>query len=213
MTFFNIVQNKSVAVVGNASSIHHLNKGADIDSHDIVIRMNIPGNMFYADEFSNAYGTKTDIWCFWNINAFLEAHESQYDRLYKSYFENDNIHKVQIQTATGSFTDAKDFEILYDEAKLKKLEDKMKMIYPVRLRRQNFKFSTGFLLLNYLYECNTKSVSIYGMDFKRTPTYYDPETQKYMKYGIDTRCGHDYVIESNYINNHLLRKAKKFRIR
>jgi hypothetical protein len=210
MTFFNIVQNKSVAVVGNAMSLHDMNFGKNIDSHDIVIRMNIPGNMYYKNLFRNAYGVKTDVWCFWNIGAFMKAHENDYTILYKRYFENNKIYKLQIQEGKKRFKNYHRFEILYDDAKLSNLETTINQIYPLRLNRKKFKFSTGFLLLNYLCECDTKHVSIYGMDFKKTPTFYQPENHQNIKYGMDMICGHDYIAERCYTYTHIISKYKKF---
>lgn len=56
--FKKIIENKSIAVVGNAPTEIGKNKGLEIDSHDIVIRF----NNYKTIGYENDYGTKTDIW-------------------------------------------------------------------------------------------------------------------------------------------------------
>lgn len=53
------IQDKSIAVVGNAPSGVGLHNGMEIDSHDIVIRFN---NFSTSEEHIQDYGTKTNIW-------------------------------------------------------------------------------------------------------------------------------------------------------
>ncbi len=54
-----LLKGKSIAVVGNGPSHKGKNLGAEIDAHDIVIRMN---NYAIGKEFQKDYGCKTDIW-------------------------------------------------------------------------------------------------------------------------------------------------------
>ena len=56
--FKKILLGKSIAVVGNAPSEIGKSKGAEIDSHDIVIRF----NNYKTKGFEKDYGSKTDIW-------------------------------------------------------------------------------------------------------------------------------------------------------
>ena len=51
-----LVDGKSVAVVGNASSLFGKNQGAEIDAHDVVIRLN---RGFIVDRTQQ--GSRTDI--------------------------------------------------------------------------------------------------------------------------------------------------------
>jgi len=56
--FEKLVQGKSVAIVGNGPSEINRGRGAEIDSHDIVIRF----NNYATAGFERDYGSKTDIW-------------------------------------------------------------------------------------------------------------------------------------------------------
>ncbi len=56
--FEKLVQGKSVAIVGNGPSEANRGRGAEIDSHDIVIRF----NNYATAGFERDYGSKTDIW-------------------------------------------------------------------------------------------------------------------------------------------------------
>ncbi len=56
--FEKLVEGKTVAVVGNGPSEIGKGKGSEIDSHDIVIRI----NNYQTEGFEQDYGSKTDIW-------------------------------------------------------------------------------------------------------------------------------------------------------
>ena len=53
-----LLENKTIAIVGNGPSEIGKSKGKEIDSHDIVIRF----NNYRTDGFEADYGSKTDIW-------------------------------------------------------------------------------------------------------------------------------------------------------
>jgi hypothetical protein len=58
-------------------------------------------------------------------------------------------------------------------------------------------------MLEWLTHCEPIEVNVYGMDFKKTPTF--SEVEKYevdMKGRVDTRCMHNFALEEAY--------AKKF---
>jgi hypothetical protein len=56
------VLNKSIAIVGNASSLLTQDKGEEIDSHDVVVRINANLPKMYERDMSRCLGEKTDIW-------------------------------------------------------------------------------------------------------------------------------------------------------
>lgn len=53
-----LLENKTIAIVGNGPSEIGKSNGKEIDSHDIVIRF----NNYRTDGFETDYGSKTDIW-------------------------------------------------------------------------------------------------------------------------------------------------------
>lgn len=57
-TLYKVLKGKSIAIVGNSPSALGLNKGKEIDAHDIVIRF----NNYQTSGFEKDYGEKTDIW-------------------------------------------------------------------------------------------------------------------------------------------------------
>jgi len=57
-TLLKLLIDKSIAVIGNGPSELGKNRGKEIDSHEIVIRM----NNFQFDGYECDYGTKTNIW-------------------------------------------------------------------------------------------------------------------------------------------------------
>jgi hypothetical protein len=59
--------------------------------------------------------------------------------------------------------------------------------------------SAGISVLYWLKNCQPKSVSVYGFDFKKTPTFSEKELYKLdMKGRYDSRCKHDYYAEELY---------------
>jgi len=67
-TLEKMLAGKTIAVVGNGPSEIGKKRGEDIDSHDIVIRM----NNFQIDGFEEDYGSKTSIWVRNSTKATLD---------------------------------------------------------------------------------------------------------------------------------------------
>lgn len=57
--FESYLRGKKLAVVGNAPSERGRNRGAEIDTANVVVRFN---NFVIAPEYSDDYGTRTDVW-------------------------------------------------------------------------------------------------------------------------------------------------------
>jgi hypothetical protein len=74
-----LISGKRVAVVGNAQSLNSTTYGKEIDSHDVVIRINHAANFFIGDErFDNedcdleaAVGSKIDVWAIWDKRNYV----------------------------------------------------------------------------------------------------------------------------------------------
>lgn len=203
--FKDLVQGKKIAIIGNALSLQSQKKGNEIDNHNLVVRINIPGNLFY-DNMKNVYGTKMDIWCCWKADVFLDKNEEKYVHCFKN---SDDIYKIEVLASTETIVNV---ETLYTDNRIKNLEKLIIELYPPRFKRTFYKFSTGFLLLNYLAICNPQSVSIYGFDFKKTGTFYEKNPNRNMINGLDTICGHDFRIEEKYISDHFLKTNKNFKV-
>lgn len=69
-----ILNAKSIAIVGNAPNVLGKNKGKEIDSHDLVIRI----NNYHLKGYEADTGTKTDVW-FRVIGALDESDSKVHD--------------------------------------------------------------------------------------------------------------------------------------
>ena len=143
------LKDKSIAIVGNSSSILKKNFGEEIDSHDVVIRFNkgFPGG---------PVGNKTDIVflaCTLNgleLSRFSDAFRVRRSRLCQNACDfNVTVADRQrlVQTPT------KDYK-----------EKGLIVSQP----------STGFIAINFVLSTQYNSIDLYGFDFFKEPTYYNP---------------------------------------
>jgi hypothetical protein len=63
------------------------------------------------------------------------------------------------------------------------------------------KITTGFRILHYITKFKTKNVSVYGFDWKETPTYY-------VNYRSTADLAHDYAKEKEYCFKHYFNTSK-----
>lgn len=68
------------------------------------------------------------------------------------------------------------------------------------LKQGNSQASTGFIAINFALNSDCKSIDLYGFDFFKSPTYYNPEGYKTLHNGMSEK---DKVLE--YEENKLLR--------
>jgi hypothetical protein len=164
-------EGKSVAVVGNAMSLFDKTYGNEIDSHDVVVRLNKAAMLYTREDCEVSHGKRTDVWMFWNTSE------------YKKHFHKTNVKKMHMghQGRNASNTSLVDH------------------IYPVSLYNplkakagKHNNPTTGLMALDYILHCNPSRVSVYGYDWKETPTFTDPDRKK------DPRCPHDYKTEKEY---------------
>lgn len=169
-------EGKTIAVVGNAMSLFDKSYGAEIDSHDVVVRINKAAMLYTKKEVSKSHGTKTDIWAFWNT--------SEYKRNFNSIAPNIKKFHAGHQGRTPNNIHTVDF--VYPDSLYKPLKKKA---------GQHCNPTTGLIILDYISTCNPKLVSVYGFDWKETPTFTDPDMKK------EKACPHDYPTEKEYCIN------------
>jgi hypothetical protein len=58
--------------------------------------------------------------------------------------------------------------------------------------------TTGLIALDWIIHCKPSLLSIYGFDWKKTPTFTDPERKR------EKFCPHDYATEEQYIRAEIL---------
>jgi len=168
------LKNKTVAIVGNSESLFEQRYGKDIDSHDVVIRLNRCTALFKPGEHSESHGDRTDVWSAWRVDE------------YETFDIARPVHTVQMAFWTGS--NYKPI-LCYTLAEARSLISMYRGPDP----------STGLMTLDWVSRRNPKQVSVYGFDWKKTPTWSDPTRSR------DTL--HDFERErqfcSSYFKDHL----------
>lgn len=153
--FETYINNKNIAVVGNAPTQIGKGKGYEIDSHDIVIRF----NCFKTKGFESDYGSKTTAWVR-NIDIAVakdmeQIEVSEFDFIILEpniwRFPIDNIFLDTFYTYVTKY----DIPVCY----LKNRDSLVRQI-------DAFPTSGALLLYNlYLYRKLTKSIQLYGFSF------------------------------------------------
>lgn len=152
-----ILQNKTVAIVGNSPCEIGQNKGSEIDKNDLVIKFN---NFSNSVKYQKDYGSKNDIWMiagnitkknydnhFKNLKMIIVA-----DDIEHCIFTDDFRHFLyEIICNTQIPITSLDFEYR------RFLRNKYNLIHP----------STGFQMINYICDNrkNIKNFCIYGFSF------------------------------------------------
>lgn len=142
------IKNKTVAIVGNAKSIFKTRYGDEIDKHDIVVRFN-KGNITR----SEAQGTKTDI--LFLAEPFGKEHIKHFKPKLVLNRRQSFVHQNGGKTIDRSHLLDRWFKHL------------------------NAPPSSGFAMVHYMLENNPKlPIDIYGFDWGRTKTFYNPDYYK-----------------------------------
>ena len=67
--------------------------------------------------------------------------------------------------------------------------------------------SIGITILEWLTQSNPIFVNVYGMDFKKTPTFSELNNyEKDMKGRVDMRCMHNFGLEEIYAMKNIFNK-------
>jgi hypothetical protein len=150
----NIIENKSVAIVGPASNIENYEYGEFIDSHDVVIRLNEAFSD--ASTGKNHRGKKTDVVYFDGSSRRIETVVS-----------NINSHFVLRQNKLSfDIVDA----YFYDEL-TKQLNDKRSLFN----EKRNIRPNTGTVALFHTIALGAKEMFVSGINF------YSGSTRHYGK--------------------------------
>ena len=172
---------KTVAIVGNAQSLFNKTYGKEIDSHDVVIRINRGIETCFNNAALPSHGNKLDVWVF-NLYRTLEkfdvANEDKFQKPYKRLQMNYNPILGKIDSTISQEAQA---EIVG-------------MFSPKKV-------TTGFRILHYMTKFEPSKVSIYGFDWKETPTFY-------IKHKSTADLSHDYVKEKQYCMDRYFKTGK-----
>ena len=154
---------KRIAIVGNASSLLEKNQGEEIDGHDIVIRFNkgFP---------SKAVGLHTDF-------LFLACTLTE-EELHKYRHYNRNCWTIKRSNLCRNIC-------TFDLHPSDRIRFAQVPNATVRAERHGLKSqaSTGFIAIQFALSTACKSIDLYGFDFFKTDTYYNPEGYKTLHNG------------------------------
>jgi hypothetical protein len=137
---------KSVAIVGNATSLLAHQHGALIDGHDVVVRMNMG---FPVDPA--AQGTRFDLWCFSNFRATLQP--------------PDGFVMPRSVWMSPKYRDRTDHGLdccFYPIPYWRKLHDRL-----------GARPSVGAMTIDLVSRSNPRQVTIIGFDFNRSKSFYE----------------------------------------
>ena len=147
-----LLENKSIAIVGNSESILSKKQGEEIDSHDIVIRF----NKGFPSRNNEALGYKTDL-------LFLACTLTNQEL---SYFNPKyTIKRSRLCLNQCDFSCSQ-----YDRTTLWQEGNKLRK----RVGKTS-QPSTGFMAINFALTTKYKRIDLYGFDFFKSPTYYNPK--------------------------------------
>lgn len=183
--FKNFFNNKSIAIVGNAQSLFDQSLGVEIDSHDIVIRMN-SGII----KEPKSQGNKTTIWA-----SSFPLKESEINEKFNPKYVFWITPKLSVKPIYSISLHKKMFMLPFFI--WENLYQKLNQTRP----------TTGLSIIYFVLEhCKTKKVDLYGFDFFETKSFYLEK--------IRTDTPHDFLKEKNFVfslmkkYNHLQLKEK-----
>lgn len=150
--------NKSVAIVGNASSIFDYSYGADIDAHDIVVRIN--KGAFFDSKYSQQLGTKFNVWCIQNVfGQRKKIHLPEMKTIYIMQMDTIKVNRYGINRIDYVYPTN-----MYDE-----------LVQKAGLKK---KPSTGLKVIDYIISLQPKQMTVYGFDFNYSKTWYETRTDQ-----------------------------------
>lgn len=175
---------KTVALVGNATSLFDSKFGTDIDSHDVVVRLNKAAMLINRFDAERSHGTRTDVWIFWSVGEY-----------YKHF---DKLPTVKKMHAGHQFRNNPKIKLVDCVYPLEMYD----ILKPLAGTRRNP--TTGFIAIDYIINSNPSRLSVYGFDWKETPTHTDPDRI------AEKRCPHNYDVERDYCMSNIFSRDIAF---
>jgi len=158
---------KSVALVGPAAYMKGIGYGKEIDSHDLVVRIN--RGIESIDEFHNDIGKRTDIYYSCLIERAQQTGKLDAKELKDRYGIGCLI--APPQSDMKGISNKTSLHHLVDMKTVREIESLVPIIiiehdfHTSLAKAVNCKPNTGFLSIYHLLELGVKSLSIYGFSF------------------------------------------------
>lgn len=168
-------ENRTVSLVGNASSMFSKRNGVKIDSSEIIVRLNKGILASFDSSHASFVGSKTDVWMF---NLYNENTKRIEEQISTKKFKKMQMNETEDKTGFESFYPRS----FYDRIKL--------VVHPK-------KPSTGLRAIDYVMQCNPKELRLFGFDWKETPTFYAPRSCDAMHNFKKERIYIEELIEQN----------------
>ena len=178
-------QGKTVAIVGNAMSLFDKEYGSEIDSHDVVVRLNKAAMLYDRYDAEKSHGNRTDVWMFWRTGEY----KTNFSRIDK------RVKKMHMSYQERNQAYTKECDFIYPDTLHRALKQKV---------GKHNNPTTGIMAIDYVYSCDPAMISIYGFDWKETPTYTDPDRK------AEKQCFHDFPAEKQYVHEFFLTKPNVF---
>jgi len=182
-----IFKNKKVALVGNAESLVSQQKGSDIDSHDIVCRINLGPTLCG----TGSHGNKTDV-LFFSMPEWATTDDklpNQVTKIHTGHCFNPCFMSHQERQ---NFTPSIKTDYFFTKEKFIFLKKQ------IGYTRHKTWPSTGATAFFMCLEANPKELNLYGFDFKKSFTFYhgdkfgDPRTAR------DRKRKHNWDLEKDW---------------
>jgi len=162
-----LIENKNIAIVGPAKYMEESNLGNEIDSHDVVIRLN--RGIESIEKHSKDIGEKTDIY----YSCLIERAQQTGVLIPKDLKFKYKINHIVAPPASNmkGIAGSTTYHSMVDIEKVKEI----KKLIPITIVDHDFhtelakkvdcKPNTGFLAIYDILRMNPKSLSIYGFSF------------------------------------------------
>ncbi len=173
----------SIAIVGNNTSLFDRQYGGEIDKHDFVARMNRAAILTTKYFEYKSHGTRTDLWFMWRHKEYetLSFVRPPYcmQMAYWEELDDESIH-------------------LYPSTRYLNLQHELGSVP-----------STGLMVLDFLDSLEYEKISVYGYDWKATPTFTDIDRS------IDNKLNasgslHDFAREKQYCLDRFLSDRTRY---
>ncbi len=184
--------NKTIAIVGNSSVLLRASHGKEIDSHDVVIRMNHA--VRYLDKYSVDTGKKTDIY---DCEVSIIPHVIEFCKLSRA--------KYCTRLIRWNLTEPNPNEqlLINNVQKIYLGEPRVHSQLKNTYFAEKIKPSTGAAVFNFLINfIDYKSINMYGFDFFKSAANIRNRMNEFNSYLYKDHSSElEHAYFKNFINN------------